>query len=106
MKTNLRVAVLAFTCISFGSIARAQYPTIPPALEDSANKAMSVIKKRSDEAWQKALPIIEADAKKGKPYIPWLQNQRICRRQKYWHIPVLKVVVLILLVAEGAECLL
>lgn len=71
MKTNLRVAVLAFTCISFGSIARAQYPTIPPALEDSANKAMSVIKKRSDEAWQKALPIIEADAKKGKPYVPW-----------------------------------
>src|SRR5689334_1858495 len=71
MKTNLRVAVLAFTCISFGSVARAQYPTIPPALEDSANKVMHEVKKRSDEAWAKALPIIEADAKKGKPFIPW-----------------------------------
>ncbi|HUP11605.1 MAG TPA: hypothetical protein VM187_05325, partial [Niastella sp.] len=71
MRTNLRVAVLAFSCISFGSIAHAQYPTIPPALEDSANKVMHEVKKKSDEAWQKALPIIEADAKNGKPFIPW-----------------------------------
>jgi hypothetical protein len=71
MKTNLRVSVLALACISFGSIAHAQYPVIPPALEDSANKVMNEVKKRSDEAWQKALPIIEADAKNGKPYVPW-----------------------------------
>jgi hypothetical protein len=71
MKANLRVSVLAFACISFGTIARAQYPTIPPALEDSANKVLNEVKKKSDEAWEKALPIIEADAKNGKPYIPW-----------------------------------
>lgn len=71
MKTNLRVSVLAVACLSFGTIARAQYPTIPPAMEDSANQVMKEYKKRSDEAWAKALPIIEADAKKGKPFIPW-----------------------------------
>ena len=27
--------------------------------------------KYSDAAWAKALPIIEADEKKGKPYVPW-----------------------------------
>ena len=26
---------------------------------------------RSDEAFQKALPLIQADEKNGKPYIPW-----------------------------------
>ena len=71
MKANLRVTVLAFACISFGTIARAQYPTIPPALEDSANKVLNEVKKKSDEAWAKALSIIEADAKNGKPFIPW-----------------------------------
>jgi hypothetical protein len=32
---------------------------------------MKKFQQLSDEAWAKALPIIEADAKKGKPYIPW-----------------------------------
>lgn len=27
--------------------------------------------RQSDLAWQKALPIIEKEAKEGKPYIPW-----------------------------------
>lgn len=48
-----------------------QYPTIPPAMEDSANAEMKKFRDRSDLAWVKALPIIEADEKKGKPYVPW-----------------------------------
>lgn len=51
--------------------AAAQYPKIPPATEDSANKVMEGYKKLSDEAWAKAWPIIEADEKKGKPFVPW-----------------------------------
>jgi len=74
MKKDLRVSVLALACIGFGMVAHAQYPVIPPALEDSAKKVMSEWQKKSDEAWAKALPIIEADAKKGKPYIPWASN--------------------------------
>lgn len=51
--------------------AFAQYPTIPKSVEDSAELVMATWKKLSDEAWQKALPYVEADAKIGKPYVPW-----------------------------------
>src|SRR6195952_2180700 len=51
--------------------ASAQYPKIPPALQDSTDKEMMKFQKLSDDAWAKALPIIEADEKKGKPYVPW-----------------------------------
>ncbi|WP_426061785.1 pectate lyase family protein [Hymenobacter sp. B1770] len=49
----------------------AQYPTIPPEIEAKAEAALNEAKKRSDVAWQKALPIVEAEAKAGKPYVPW-----------------------------------
>ncbi|GAJ04186.1 unnamed protein product, partial [marine sediment metagenome] len=32
---------------------------------------MKEAQRKSDMAWDKAWPIIDADAKKGKPYIPW-----------------------------------
>ena len=48
--------------------AEAQYPTIPKALEEKGDSALAEAKKRSDVAWQKALPVIE---KEGKPYVPW-----------------------------------
>jgi hypothetical protein len=67
MKRLLLTGIVAFT--AFGSFA--QYPTIPKAMEDSAERVMEEVKKLSDEAWQKALPIIEADEKKGKPFVPW-----------------------------------
>jgi len=52
----------------------AQYPVIPVALQDSADREMAKFMKLSDEAWAKALPTIEAEAKNGKPYIPWAQK--------------------------------
>ena len=63
-------------CLTIGIMitsvsVNAQYPTIPPALQDSADREMMKLQQLSDEAWQKALPIIEADTKKGKPFIPW-----------------------------------
>jgi hypothetical protein len=51
--------------------ASAQYPTIPRVMEDSAEQEMKKIKERSDKVWEKVWPIVEADEKKGKPYIPW-----------------------------------
>jgi hypothetical protein len=66
-----RFSFLAFAMMSFGLSALAQYPKIPPALEDSANAEMKKFEKLSDEAWAKALPIVEAEAKKGKPFVPW-----------------------------------
>lgn len=58
-------------CMATAQIALAQYPTIPPSVEDSTNAEMKKFKERSDAAWAKAWPIIQADEKKGKPYVPW-----------------------------------
>ncbi|MFA7582631.1 MAG: polysaccharide lyase [Proteiniphilum sp.] len=49
----------------------AQYPRIPKEVQEESNKLMEEARRRSDLAWEKALPIIEAEAKAGKPYIPW-----------------------------------
>lgn len=54
-----------------GAAVKAQYPKIPPAVQAKSDSALNVEKKLSDEAWQKALPIVEKEAKEGKPYVPW-----------------------------------
>ncbi len=53
------------------SSAFAQYPVIPPHLEKAGDSALNEVKRLSDEAWQKALPVVERDAKNGKPFVPW-----------------------------------
>ena len=47
----------------------AQYPTIPPDVQRSSDSLMREAIKHSDAAWALALPIIKAEAKKGKPYV-------------------------------------
>ncbi|MBB1286491.1 polysaccharide lyase [Flavisolibacter sp. BT320] len=49
----------------------AQYPTIPQDVQRSSDSLLNAARKRSDEAWNKAWPIIDAEARAGKPYIPW-----------------------------------
>ena len=49
----------------------AQYPVIPDSVKLRIEKQQSDIVKKSDEAWQKALPIIGQEEQKGKPYKPW-----------------------------------
>src|ERR1044071_8800013 len=69
------VSILLLTSVlGINSAAIAQYPTIPPALEDSATAELKKFEKLSDEAWAKALPVIEADEKKGKPFVPWAKK--------------------------------
>lgn len=51
--------------------AFAQYPTIPRDVQEASDALLSEARKRSDEAWAKAQPIIQQDARKGKPFIPW-----------------------------------
>ncbi len=63
------IAALAVAINSFN--AWAQYPTIPPALQAKSDSAMHQARKRSDAAWEVALPIIQRDEKAGKPYVPW-----------------------------------
>jgi len=54
-----------------GAEALAQYPKIPAAAQKTSDSLLAEANKRSDIAWQKAWPIIEQEAKNGKPYIPW-----------------------------------
>lgn len=63
----LALAVLALPCLQ---TARAQYPTVPKAVQDEANARRAAADKRSDEAFAKALPIIKEWEAKGKPYLP------------------------------------
>ncbi|ALJ01634.1 hypothetical protein [Rufibacter tibetensis] len=66
-----------FTVLSLTSIlsipfsASAQYPKVPEEIGKASNKLMEEARRHSDEAWKKALPIIQKEAKEGKPYIPW-----------------------------------
>ena len=52
----------------------AQYPTIPSSAQDARNQESKAANEASDAAFKAAQPAIEADAAKGKPYIPWAKN--------------------------------
>ncbi|WP_428941054.1 pectate lyase family protein [Fontivita pretiosa] len=67
-------SMAAVAMMSAGERAQAQYPTVPPEVAEASNRAKAAANARSDVAWQKALPIIQEWAGKGKPYIPWAQT--------------------------------
>lgn len=64
-------AIYILIFLRSGVCVHAQYPTIPPSLQDSSDGEMKKFQALSDQAWEKALLVIEAESKKGKPYIPW-----------------------------------
>lgn len=51
--------------------ASAQYPTIPDSVKAESEAMLKEAYRRSDSAWQVALPIVDNDARHGKPYVPW-----------------------------------
>ena len=53
------------------SQVKAQYPDVPKDVQDATKKMMDDEQKLSDEAWEKAYPIVKAEAEQGRPYIPW-----------------------------------
>jgi hypothetical protein len=83
MKKKLLPIALLVVSISATSSAFAQYPTIPPDVQAKADSFLAEAKRQSDQAWEKALPIIERDAKNGKPYIPWASKPE--------HLPQAKI---------------
>ncbi|MBD0287714.1 MAG: polysaccharide lyase, partial [Flavisolibacter sp.] len=74
MKCYLKFFSVSVVVLGIHTAALSQYPTIPPALQDSADAEMKRVQRLSDEAWARALPIVEAEAKKGKPFIPWAEK--------------------------------
>ena len=62
---------LFFTISLFSLVAFAQYPEIPEEVQAEADARLANAEELSDLAWQKALPIVQEDARNGKPFIPW-----------------------------------
>ena len=68
IKKLLSVLVLTTACAS--SVV-AQYPIIPDSTKARAARQEAEFERKSDTAWQKALPIVLEEAAKGRPYKPW-----------------------------------
>jgi len=54
----------------FASTAIAQYPRVPKAVQDEADARRGAADKISDDAFARALPVINEWAAKGKPFLP------------------------------------
>ncbi|MDR1884320.1 MAG: polysaccharide lyase [Prevotella sp.] len=68
MKKVLSIIVFASV---LGIPAFAQYPKITPEVAAQSAELLKKAQETSDSAWKKALPVIEKEAKEGRPYIPW-----------------------------------
>ena len=66
-----RLAVAAYTALLVGPSVMAQYPNLTPEAKEEYKKMMSEEERRSEEAWQIALPVVMEEAENGRPYIPW-----------------------------------
>ncbi|SDZ93063.1 Pectate lyase [Arachidicoccus rhizosphaerae] len=69
---NYSLPLLFCTLLIGGSkIVKAQYPTITAQVRDSIKHFSDGFEAHSDSMWKIAYPIVEQEAKEGKPYIPW-----------------------------------
>lgn len=67
-----KVALTVFVfALCHCAMTMAQYPKVPKEVQEETKKMMEKAQRLSDLAWEKALPIIEEEARNGKPYIPW-----------------------------------
>lgn len=80
------------------TVVWAQYPQITDEAKANYTKMMTEERKRSDEAWEKALPIVLKEAKEGRPYISWAGRPMICHKLEFPRFRVLKEVECIVLV--------
>lgn len=65
-----RIYTAAVCLVAAGSVV-AQYPDIPKDVQQKSDSLMRAANAHSDSAWKVAWPIIQQQAKEGKPYIPW-----------------------------------
>lgn len=71
MNNKLIVISTLAAAIAVPSVVRAQYPQITSEAKEKYEKMMAETRRHSDEAWEKAKPIVEKEAREGRPYIPW-----------------------------------
>jgi hypothetical protein len=99
MKKLLLNALIALGLVVLQQeVSMAQYPSIPDDIKKESDELMKETTRLSDIAWQKALPIIQKEAKAGKPYIPWAARPIDLPQADIPAFQVLKVVVHIHLV--------
>lgn len=64
--------LLSICLVATATVASAQYPTIPPERQAVMDSIMEANQKLSDEAFERAYPVIRAQALTGeRPYVPW-----------------------------------
>ena len=71
MNRNKLLAVMCAAALALPATVKAQYPQVTSEANKKYKDMMDQERKSSDEAWAKALPIIEKEAREGRPYIPW-----------------------------------
>ncbi len=68
---NLLSSIALLAIVGTANVAFAQYPVIPEAMEKKADSLLKEIERRSELQFLKVKPFVDAEAKLGRPYIPW-----------------------------------
>ncbi len=71
MKRNHARGLVMAGMLGAAASAYAQYPQITPEAQEKYKKMITAAYAHSDSAWAEALPVVEKEAKEGRPYIPW-----------------------------------
>jgi hypothetical protein len=71
MTLNKKILVALLFLTGFYNYASAQYPDIPSNVQKWSDSLLNAARLHSDSAWAIAYPIVQEEAKHGKPYIPW-----------------------------------
>ncbi len=71
MKRRMRCLCLVSAGLFFMICAKAQYPDISSEVQRKSDSLLEVARKHSDSAWAIAYPIVQEEARHGKPYVPW-----------------------------------
>lgn len=70
MKRKTGLFLLA-AMMGLANCALAQYPNVPKSVKAESDSMMAKAMRHSDSAWAVALPIVQAEEREGKPYVPW-----------------------------------
>ena len=82
MKNSLTRTLCTVVFVASAASAWAQYPTIPAAEKARGERIQAEINRLSDEAWQRALPVVMSEAAKGRPYVPWASKPSDLKQAK------------------------
>lgn len=65
------ITILLLLMLGSFNYVKAQYPDIPHDVQRWSDSLLKAAARHSDSAWAIAKPIVEEEARHGKPYIPW-----------------------------------